>query len=78
MRRYSEMVKSDVRRRRNPPARQSVSQLSKEVGFDIATLYARRKAWQLQGPVVPPSEKASEAWSTAGKFTVVLESAGGL
>ena len=76
MRRYSEMVKTDVRRRMSPPARQSVTQISKELGIHIATLYAWRKAWRLQGEVVPASEKAPETWSTADKFTVVLESAG--
>jgi transposase-like protein len=60
----------------SPPARQSVAQISKELGIHIATLYAWRKAWRLQGEVVPASEKAPETWSTADKFTVVLESAG--
>jgi transposase-like protein len=76
MRRYSETVKADVRRRMSPPARQSVAQISKELGIHIATLYAWRKDWRLQGEVVPASEKAPETWSTADKFTVVLESAG--
>ena len=76
MRRYSETVKADVRRRMSPPARQSVAQISKELGINLATLYAWRKAWRLQGEVVPASEKAPETWSTADKFTVVLESAG--
>lgn len=76
MRRYSETIKADVRRRMSPPARQSVAQISKELGIHIATLYAWRKAWRLQGEVVPASEKAPETWSTADKFTVVLESAG--
>ena len=76
MRRYSEMVKTDVRRRMSPPARQSVTQISKELGIHIATLYAWRKAWRLQGEVVPASEKAPESWSSADKFTVVLESSG--
>jgi hypothetical protein len=35
-----------------------------------------RKAWQLQGEVVPASEKEPEGWSAADKFTVVLETAG--
>ena len=78
MRRYSETVKADVRRRMSPLSRQILAQISKELAIHIATLYARRKTWQLKGSVVPPSEKASEAWSTADKFTVVLESAGGL
>ena len=76
MRRYSETVKADVRRRMSPPARQSVALISKELGIHLATLYAWRKAWRLQGEVVPASEKAPETWSTADKFTVVLESAG--
>ena len=76
MRRYSETDKADVRRRMSPPARQSVAQISKELGIHLATLYAWRKAWRLQGEVVPASEKAPETWSTADKFTVVLESAG--
>ena len=76
MRRYSETVKADVRRRMSPPARQSVAQISKELGIHIATLYAWRKTWRLQGEVVPASEKAPEGWSSADKFTVVLESVG--
>jgi len=76
MRCYSETVKTDLRRRMSPPTRQSVAQISKELGIHLATLYAWRKAWRLQGEVVPASEKAPETWSTADKFTVVLESAG--
>ena len=59
-----------------PPVRESVSQISKELGIHLATLYAWRKVWRLQGEVVPASEKAPEGWSFTGKFTVVLESAG--
>lgn len=76
MRRYNETIKADVKRRMSPPARQSVAQISKELGIHIATLYAWRKAWRLQGEVVPASEKAPESWSSADKFTVVLESSG--
>lgn len=76
MRRYNETIKADVKRRMSPPARQSVAQISKELGIHLATLYAWRKAWRLQGEVVPASEKAPETWSSADKFTVVLESSG--
>jgi transposase-like protein len=76
MRRYNETIKADVKRRMSPPARQSVAQISKELGIHLATLYAWRKAWRLQGEVVPASEKAPEGWSSADKFTVVLESSG--
>ena len=76
MRRYSEAVKADVRRRMSPPHRQSVARISEELGIHLATLYNWRKAWRLQGEVVPASEKEPEGWNAADKFTVVLESAG--
>ena len=60
----------------SPPHRQSVAQISAELGIHIVTLYNWRKAWRLQGEVVPASEKEPEGWSAADKFTVVLEAAG--
>ena len=76
MRRYSEAVKADVRRRMSPPMRQSVAQISAELGIHVVTLYNWRKAWRLQGEVVPASEKDPEGWGATDKFTVVLEAAG--
>ena len=76
MRRYSEAVKADVRRRMGPPHRQSVAQISAELGIHVITLYKWRKAWRLQGEVVPASPKDPEGWGPSDKFTVVLESAG--
>jgi len=76
MRRYSEAVKADVRRRMSPPHRQSVAQISAELGIHVITLYKWRKAWRLQGQVVPASQKDPEGWGPADKFTVVLEAAG--
>ena len=76
MRRYSEAVKADVRRRMSPPHRQSVAPISEELGIHVNTLYKWRKTWRLQGEVVPASEKDPDGWSAADKFTVVLETAG--
>ncbi len=76
MRRYSEAVKADVRRRMSPPHRQSVARIAEELGIHVVTLYNWRKAWRLQGEVVLASEKEPEGWSAADKFTVVLETAG--
>ena len=45
MRRYSEAVKADVRRRMSSPHRQSVAQISAELGIHVVTLYNWRKAW---------------------------------
>jgi transposase len=76
MRRYSKAVKADVRRRMSPPHRQSVAQISAELGIHVVTLYSWRKTWRLQGEVVPASEKDPEGWGATDKFTVVLETAG--
>jgi len=76
MRRYSEAVKADVRRRMSPPHRQSVARISEDLGIHVITLYKWRKAWRLQGEVVPASEKDPEGWTATDKFTVVLETAG--
>jgi transposase-like protein len=76
MRRYSEAVRADVRRRMSPPQSQSVARISKELGIHVMTLYSWRKAWQHQGEVVPASHKDPEGWATADKFTVVLETVG--
>jgi transposase len=76
MRRYSEAVKADVRRRMSPPHRQSVALISEELGIHVITLYKWGKALRLQGEVVPASEKDPEGWSATEKSTVVLETAG--
>ncbi|MEA5441884.1 transposase [Cyanobium gracile] len=76
MRRYSEAVKADVRRLMTPPHRQSVARISQELGIHVVTLHNWRKAWRLQGEVVPASEKDPEGWGATDKFTVVLETAG--
>jgi transposase-like protein len=76
MRRYSEAVRADVRRRMSPPHRQSVARISAELGIHVVTLYNWRKTWRLQGEVVPASEKDPEGWGATDKFTVVLETAG--
>ena len=75
MRRYSEAVKADVRRRMSPPHRQSVARISEELGIHVITLHKWRKTWRLQGEVVPASKKEPDGWSAADKFTVVLETA---
>jgi transposase-like protein len=76
MRRYSEVVKADVRRRMSPPMRQSVARISEELGIHVVTLYNWRKAWRLQLEVVPAIDKDPEGWGATDKFTVVLEIAG--
>jgi transposase len=60
VRRYGEAVKADIMKRMKPPARQSAARMSEETGIHIATLYAWRKGWRLEGEVVPASLDANE------------------
>ncbi len=53
-----------------------MARISEELGIHVVTLYKWRKAWRLQGEVVPASVKAPEGWSATDKLTVVLETAG--
>ena len=59
-----------------PPYRQSVAQISAELGIHEVNLYNWRKSWRLQGLVEPASERYPEGWGANDKFTVVLDSAG--
>ena len=43
MRRYSETIKADVRKRMSPPHRQSVARISEELGIYVITLYKWKK-----------------------------------
>ena len=76
MRRYSEAVKLDVKRRMSPPHWQSVARIFEEPGIHVITLYEWRKALRLHREMVPAFEKDPQGWSAIDKFTVVLETAG--
>jgi transposase-like protein len=62
MRRYSEAVRPDARRQMRPRHRQSVDQISAELGIQMDTLYNWRNTWRLQGEVVPSLEKDPDGW----------------
>jgi transposase-like protein len=57
MRRYSEADKSEMRRRKTSSHRQSITQISVKLDVNAVALHNWRKAWRLQGEVVPTSEK---------------------
>ena len=60
---------------RRPPPKTEHAQISTELGIHIVTLYNLRKAWRLQGEVVPAPEKDPDGWSAVDKFKVALETA---
>ena len=57
MRRYSEAVKAEMRKRISPPMRQSVARISDELVIHVVTLYKWRKTWRLRGEVMQASKK---------------------
>ena len=50
------------------PPQTGASNPSTELGIHIVTLYNLRKAWRLQGEVVPAPEKDPGGWSAVDKF----------
>jgi transposase-like protein len=65
MRRYSEAFQADLRKRLSTPDRQSVAQISQELGIYWAKIHNWRKLSQLQGEMVPASEKDPGGWMAA-------------
>jgi transposase-like protein len=57
MRRYSKQVKANVRKRMSLLHRQTVAQISPELGIHVIALYKWRKAWRLQGQVDTPMHR---------------------
>jgi transposase-like protein len=45
----------------SPPHRQSITEIAQELGIHAITLYKWRKAWQLQGEVVPAPREPPRA-----------------
>ena len=58
-----------------PPSNIPITQLSIEMGIAESTLYNWRKQAINKGHPVPGNGKNAEQWSSANKFSVVLETA---
>lgn len=73
--RYSEEKKAAVIQRMMPPQCCSLATLSVELGISESCLYNWRMKARKKGLLVPDSKQQPEQWSSANKFTVVLETA---
>lgn len=74
--RYTEDQKATALRRMMPPTNQAVTEISEEMGIPVATLYLWRRKAQDEGVVSPGDGKAPEAWSSAEKFRMVVDTMG--
>jgi transposase len=75
MQHYSQARKKTVLKKMMPPSNMSIAKLSLDMGISQATLYYWRKQAMNKGRVMPGDGKNAEAWSSANKFAVVLETA---
>jgi hypothetical protein len=76
MRRYSETVKAQMKRRMGPPQRQSFAQIYKESASMPSPSTTGGITGVCWGKRVKTSSKDPEGWSAADKFTLVLVTAG--
>jgi transposase len=58
-----------------PPSHMSIAKLSLDMGIGESTLYNWRKQAMNKGQLVPGDGRNAELWSSANKFSVVLETA---
>ena len=70
-------LKGSILKRMMPPQSRSVAELSGESGITETTLYSWRNTARKTGAVMPGGGRSkAEAWDSASKFAVVVESAG--
>jgi len=72
---YSTQRKESALQKMMPPSNIPINQLAIEMGIGESTLYNWRKQAVNKGHLVPGDGKNSEQWSSANKFSVVLETA---
>lgn len=75
MKHYSAQRKESALQKMMPPSNTAITQLSIEMGIGESTLYNWRKQAVNKGHLVPGNGKNAEQWSSANKFSVVLETA---
>ncbi len=75
MKHYSPERKAAVLAKMMPPQNVSIALLAEETGISQQTLYNWRQKARQEGGVVPGDGKNAEQWSSADKFSVVLETA---
>lgn len=75
MKPYSPERKEALLRRLLPPESIPLAQLAREAGVSEQTLYNWRRKLREQGSLVVEPGTPADAWSSADKFAVVLETA---
>lgn len=73
--RFTEEKKAAVIKRMMPPESYSLAKLSMELGISESCLYNWRLKARKKGVLVGDAKQKPEQWSSANKFTVVLETA---
>ena len=75
MKHYALERKESALQKMMPPNNMSITQLSLDMGIGESTLYNWRKQAMNKGKLVSGDGRNAERWSSANKFTTVLETA---
>jgi len=72
---YSEERKQAVIKKMLPPENKPITQLAEQEHISTATLYNWRKQARRAGQLLPDGDTTPAGWSSADKFTAVVETA---
>ena len=72
---YSKERREAILKKMLPPESKSVSELAKETGICVATLYNWRRKAREEGRLLPDGDSSPQGWSSRDKFAAVLETA---
>lgn len=75
MTKFSQERKEAVIRKMCAPGNQKLSELSKEEGIALPTLYSWRKEARAQGKLMPDTGTTPSGWNSRDKFAAVMETA---
>jgi hypothetical protein len=75
MSRYSKEFKDTIIKQMMPPNSKTISDISKETGVSVRSLFRWIKAVKAVGNATPSGETSSKSWSSEDKFLIVLETA---
>ena len=72
---YSSERKEAVLKKMLPPYNRPLSEVAREEGISVGTLYLWRKEARRQGRLLPDGMQGPEGWSSRDKFAAVVETA---
>jgi len=70
---YGPQFKAQIVKKLMPPYNQSVTQVSRDTGVAVPTLYAWKQLFRNQGYVVPSKSSRPDDWDAKAKLACIIE-----